>query len=85
MQVICPLGMTTDGTPTDTPPAEEVSIQVTHSVQVENSVPLAPFHEMAAPISSDSIQTLLGTNSHVTWQPSPAAVPTAQGILVTPP
>ena len=70
---------------TDTPPAEEVSIQVTHSINVENSGPLAPFHEMAGAIPTDDLRTLLGANNHVTWQPLPASEMTVQGISVTPP
>ena len=77
--------MATGTTPNDNPPAEEVSIQVTHSINVENSIPLAPFHEMAAPISSDSLRTLLGADNHVTWQAVPPAVTVAQGLIVTPP
>ena len=72
-------GMTTDG------PSEEVSIQVTHSIEVRNSAPEAPFHEMASSTSSDIVETLLGGSSHVTWQPPAPVVRTNQGIICSSP
>ena len=69
---------------------DEVSIQVTHSVTVQNGVPSVPFHVMAERVESSAADStmensVLGEDDFVVWQSSPAVTATIHGLVYSPP